>query len=144
MRGRELGAIGTRRWAPGGPRAAGLGQLAEDRQPLAGEALGLGDLAGVHFLGDRRTPGLGFVGAAQGRQVEPFVGRDEIHADALPRRICLPQVVHRVRAAAFRVRLELRQSINVYARDYTFVLLVRREVPSRLMAIVVREKLWQG
>jgi hypothetical protein len=55
---------------------------AADRQPGAGLALGLGDFARVHFDADLGTAVLRAGVARQCRQIEPFVGFDEVDGDA--------------------------------------------------------------
>ncbi|KAG5715983.1 hypothetical protein E4T56_gene16437, partial [Termitomyces sp. T112] len=51
--------------------------------PLAGAALGLGNLAGGHFLGYFGAAGLGFLMPADGGQIEPFMRLDQIAGGAM-------------------------------------------------------------
>ena len=73
--------------------------------PGARLALGLGNLAGGHFLGDLRAHRLAFLATAQGGQVEPFMRFDKIdrHA-ARATAIGDAQIETALRRSACRVR----------------------------------------
>ena len=90
-------------------------RLFEEREPLAGQLLRLGDLAGVHFLGDLVAPALGLPDAAGGRQVEPFVGDNIIGGDPLAGRIGKAKIVEGISAPSFRVLLILSQAVHIDA-----------------------------
>jgi hypothetical protein len=70
------------------PRAGGRsivharGGVGDVGEPGAGLALGFGDLAGGHVLGDVGPAFLGHVAAVEGGEVEPFVRFDEVDLDA--------------------------------------------------------------
>src|SRR4051795_12023298 len=66
-------------------------------EPGAGLALGFGDLARAHLLGDLGAAHLTFVAAVQGGEVEPFVGLDEVDLHAVGSgRVSDAQFVERV------------------------------------------------
>src|SRR6185503_6352099 len=69
-------------------------------EPGAGLALGFGDLAGGHLLGDLGAAFLAAAAAAQGGEVEPFVRLDEIDIEAVRAGLISDaELVERVRIA---------------------------------------------
>ena len=87
----------------------------DDAQPLARQALRLGDLVGAHFARELCPPRTRLFDPAHRRQVEPFVGGHVIDRHALPGRIGEAEIVERLGAPGARFGFELRQRVIIDA-----------------------------